>query len=93
MSDESELNDDDALGRAELRRVCGEESGGNAEDDEGVGSLDEDAEEEAEVAQPFLAIQTGRPAPLLSSILHLPWRRNRRSMPVPIDQIESTAGC
>lgn len=76
MSDGSVL-EKEALGRAKGRRICGDESGGNADEDEGVGSREEDAvggageveEEDDGAAQLFFGPQAGRRDPVLPSML------------------------
>lgn len=69
MSEESLLMGE-GLGLAELRRDWGDESGGKAaEDEEGVGSREEDAVTGVE-AQLFFAGHTGRAGELLLSMLY-----------------------
>lgn len=71
INEESVLKDGDGLGRAEPRRDAGDESGGNADEAEGVGSREEDAVEEGELAQPFFAPHAGREALFSPSMTHL----------------------
>lgn len=65
----------EAVGRADGRRTCGEESGGNADEEDGAGSREDDAgdgvgevEEEDETAQLLFGPHAGRRDPLLPSI-------------------------
>lgn len=68
MSEASPLRGD-GLGRADPRRDCGDERGGNAaEDVDGVASRDEDAVG-GEEAQLFFGPHAGRGEPLLPSML------------------------
>ncbi len=68
MSEDVE-DDGEGIGRDEGRRAAGEESGGNADDEEGDGSRVEAEEVEVELAQLLLAPQVGRATSLLPSMI------------------------